>query len=560
MSLVTFDELIRTVPLSVEEAAALTLGAGEALDRRRSSEPAPALPSDTELTLDRNGTVAIESMDRCTLPDEVKQLGALLRRLLRLDDGAEGSRRRVPGALVVLIARAVGHIDVPPPTRAAFRAALLRFVGDDPQAVRTAVFKRAAAERTSAPDGAREALVAARLLSNVAASATTPPSSAPRALPATAPETFTPAAPHRANVSPVRTGAQAVAYRRRGARQWLAGGTEAALAISGAVVATLVLVTLVEQGRLRPATPGPSTRPRVAASAVRGTTGEAAPRVAPAASTRVVASRNSDAPAEILDAALVGRDAFSPSYSAGGRTIYFHAGRQRAALMRAAIDSEGRVTDVATVLDDGASNYHVTASPDGTQIAFDSDRDGVRGVYIARVDGTRARRVSGPGYAAVPSWSPDGRRLAFIKAESGRRNVWNVWLADLPGDALHRVTSHTSGQAWGASWFPDGRRIAYSRERQLVIADLSSGTATAIGSPVSGHLVRTPAVSPDGARVIFQVHGDGAWMLDVVRQRVRRVLSDRSAEEFVWSPDGHRIAYHALRNGSWGVWTMASGA
>jgi Tol biopolymer transport system component len=365
-------------------------------------------------------------------------------------------------------------------------------------------------------------------------------------------------------------------------RQWISGGAQAALAMTAAIATTLVLVTLAGRGLLDRTPDGaPAGRDSLSSVAQErqssagqepgrvatpvATTGHdggdgGSPRVTPATSTRVVSSRSGGSPAEILNAAIVGRDAFSPSYAHNGNAIYFHAGRAGASLMRAAIDPDGRVTDVATVLNDGASNYHVTASPNGTQIAFDSDRGGVRGVYVAAADGSGARRVSGPGYAAVPSWSPDGRRLAFIKSEPGRRNVWNVWVVDLPGGVLHRVTNHTSGQAWGASWFPDGKHIAYSREKQLVIADLIAGTATAIGSPIRGHLVRTPAVSPDGARVIFQVSGDGAWMLDVARQRVRRVLADRSAEEFVWSPDGHRIAYHSVRNGQWAVWTMASGA
>ena len=76
-------------------------------------------------------------------------------------------------------------------------------------------------------------------------------------------------------------------------------------------------------------------------------------------------------------------------------------------------------------------------------------------------------------------------------------------------------------------------------------------------SPVRGRLVRTPAVSPDGKRIIFQVRRDGAWLLDLASGAVHRVLEDPTAEEFTWSPDGRRVAYHSRRSGGWGVWVMA---
>jgi len=105
--------------------------------------------------------------------------------------------------------------------------------------------------------------------------------------------------------------------------------------------------------------------------------------------------------------------------------------------MRATFDGTGTPA-VETVLRDGATNYHATVSPDGAWLAYDSDRDGSRAVYVAQVDARQPRKISGDGYAAVPQWSPDGRRLVFLKAERARPRVWNVWVADVATGSLHR--------------------------------------------------------------------------------------------------------------------------
>jgi len=235
--------------------------------------------------------------------------------------------------------------------------------------------------------------------------------------------------------------------------------------------------------------------------------------------------------------------------------------------MRAETDTRGAILRITSIVDDRAHNFHARPSPDGKRIAFDSDREGERAVYVADAEGRDVQRISGEGFAAVPSWSPDGRTIAFVRAEPDRpgaalrpaiERVWNLWTADLATGVMRRLTSHRVGQPWGGSWFPDGRRIAYSHEKRLVILDLASGKEVVYPSPVKGRLVRTPAVSPDGARVVFQVHHDGAWILELRDGSMRKVLADPSAEEYAWSPDGRRLAYHSRSVGGWGIWMMAA--
>ena len=252
------------------------------------------------------------------------------------------------------------------------------------------------------------------------------------------------------------------------------------------------------------------------------------------------------------------RAAFSPSFASVGTAMFYHPDESdRSPLGRAETGSDGSVLRITRIVDDAANNFHVRPSPDGNRIAFDSDRDGVRGVYVADADGKHVRRVSGEGFAAVPSWSPDAGRLAFVRAEAADPQVWNLWTLDLSNGEMRQITNNKYGQPWGGSWFPDGRRIAYSHETRLIIRDLQTGEERIFDTPRKGHLIRTPAVSPDGRRIVFQVHRNGAWLLELGNGSMRRVLEDPTAEEYTWAPDGRRVAYHSRRSGNWGVWVMA---
>lgn len=568
------DLIDRPVPLSSEEAVALTLGVATAV----TAGDRTALPPDERILLSSTGQVSldavhdVDSEDTTTEP-LTAQLAALTRRLLQLDrPGAVDRRRRVPAQLLVILARAMGQVDPPPPALDELRAALARFGAPEPTML-AAVFWRAA--RLCAPSRAPLVVLPPVKVESALAPrdgddrrhSLPPPSELRRYLRETERELFE-ARSRPAHGRPAAfVGSLPIItpppprQRFYNTRLWRVSSGVAATVV-GAVLGTVMAFMLAGSAERAPEQTGSGEPQAVSTLGIAPAAHPAEAPPHPAQSTSGAAERpirTERTVQPLLLAAAVGADVFSPSFGPRGRALFFHAGRESAPLMRASVSDSGEVevNRIETVLNDGASNYHVTIAPDETRIAYDSDRDGVRGVYVANADGSNPHRISGHGYAAVPSWSPDGERVAFIRAEPGHSRVWNVWYAELHSGHLRRVTSHTVGQPWGASWFPDGRRLAYSVEDRLMLADLESGLARGFRSPRPGRLVRTPAVSPNGRQIVFQVQRDGVWLLDLEKARMRRILADASAEEFVWSPDGGTIAYHARKAGSYGLWRLA---
>jgi Tol biopolymer transport system component len=134
--------------------------------------------------------------------------------------------------------------------------------------------------------------------------------------------------------------------------------------------------------------------------------------------------------------------------------------------MRSDGGSQTRLTDSPAFDGDPA------VSPDGARIAFTSERDGNREVYVMNADGsgqqrltTTGGRVSSPAFDSVdenPSWSPDGTRIAF---DSTRDGNWELYVMNADGSGQTRLTDHPALDARPV-WSPDGRQIAFESERE----------------------------------------------------------------------------------------------
>jgi hypothetical protein len=192
-------------------------------------------------------------------------------------------------------------------------------------------------------------------------------------------------------------------------------------------------------------------------------------------------------------------------------------------------------------------------SPDGQWVAIESGRGASRTLTVGRRDTGERRRLSGGHPAARPSWAPDSRRLVFSAREFKDPDLWVVWVFDVASGQTTRIGSANGTQPPTVAWFPDGERVCYGNDDQLVVANTATRQASVLAIPGRGRAVGTPAVSPDGRRVVFAVAGDGAWIASVEDGRFVRLVADADVDALAWAPGGREVALRTASNGRWQV-------
>jgi Tol biopolymer transport system component len=213
-------------------------------------------------------------------------------------------------------------------------------------------------------------------------------------------------------------------------------------------------------------------------------------------------------------------------------------------------------------------------SPDGARIAFTSNRDYLFGVYIMSADGSNVRLVTDKVQnSASIAWAPDGNRIALSGGvrtvpaiEGGPKPSVNIYTVNTDGSQLTKLTSEGINDS--PTWSPDGKQIAFNSNRdpdgsskiwvmnadggnQHRLTDIH-GTSNPIFYDDGG-----PVWSPDGTKILFGGYRDfnGTRNCAVVNCAELFVMNADGSNDVPltndptrdggfaarWSPDGTRI-------------------
>lgn len=184
-------------------------------------------------------------------------------------------------------------------------------------------------------------------------------------------------------------------------------------------------------------------------------------------------------------------------------------------------------------------------SPGGERVAFASNRNGYWDLYLLDLPGGQVTRLTDTTeYEAAPSWSPDGLWLAYEAYRDGNLEVLIRSVTE-PGEPI-RLTNHPSADH-SPAWSPAGRTIAFvsdrSGENEIWLADLDKNEAERfqnLSNNPAGKDGR-PAWSTDGTKLAWAGESNGFHNLYLWegKQTSHRVLG--SGDWPAWSPDNQTV-------------------
>ncbi|HEX3300548.1 MAG TPA: hypothetical protein VHW68_10610 [Actinomycetota bacterium] len=152
----------------------------------------------------------------------------------------------------------------------------------------------------------------------------------------------------------------------------------------------------------------------------------------------------------------------APSWSPDGSTIAYVAATAQGSAIHF-VSPDGRADRiVGDAIPAGQRSYFTASfSPDGKQLLFDKGTDSGFGIFVMSTDGSHVQQLSTGTSDYNPSWSPDGRSIAFTRQEGPMES--DIFTMNTDGSDVTRLTDDGPGATnLNPVWSPDGREIAYA--------------------------------------------------------------------------------------------------
>jgi Tol biopolymer transport system component len=212
-------------------------------------------------------------------------------------------------------------------------------------------------------------------------------------------------------------------------------------------------------------------------------------------------------------------------------------------------------TDAVAVFTSSSEEAVPAWSPDGTRIAFRSNRDGNSEIYVIDEDGANLTRLTVDNAVDTnPTWSPDGRYLAYRSLRDGNAEIKLLDTENLDRPSVN--LSKNSANDYTPDWSLTGNVIVFTSNRggnyDLWKMDPDGGGQRQVTA--NGAANYTPSVSPDGQRVVFATDKDpeggyAIYLINIDGTEQSKLFGDGKFNMYPqFSPDGKWILFSAGRN------------
>ena len=196
-------------------------------------------------------------------------------------------------------------------------------------------------------------------------------------------------------------------------------------------------------------------------------------------------------------------------------------------------------------------------SPDGKKIAFVSNRDGNSEIYVMEANGANPVRLTNNfGEDYEPSWSLDGRRIAFVSNRDGNSEIY---VMEANGRNQTNRTNNPNND-WNPAWSPDSSKIAFvsNRDTDWEIYVMDANGRNQINLTNNSNTDYQPSWSPDGRKIALNRDAGGLiYVMDANGATpIRLTDNPRGDYEPSWSPDGRKIAFMSNRDGNSEIYVM----